>query len=139
VRPISDLERDRYYAEGTLAASLYGASASRSQAALEKRFKAMSNRLERSDILFEFLAIMRSAPFLPLPLRRVQPLLIRAAVDLIPHWLQKILGTDHGLNAWEAGVVRQIGTLADRLVLETNPAVQACQRMRLPTNYLYCD
>jgi uncharacterized protein (DUF2236 family) len=140
VRPLSGLERDRYYSEATLAASLYGASASTSQAALEMRFETMSNRLEGSDILFEFLAIMRSAPILPLPLRPVQALLIRAAVDLTPHWLQTIVGlTDHGLNAWETGVVRQIGAFADRLVLETNPAVQACQRMRLPANYLYCD
>jgi uncharacterized protein (DUF2236 family) len=140
VRPLSELERDCYYAEGILAASLYGAEASRSQAALEMRFKAMSNRLERSDILFEFLAIMRSAPILPFPLRPVQRLLIRAAVDLTPHWLQTIVGlTERGLDAWEAGVVRQIGALADRLVLETNPAVQACRRMRLPANYLYCN
>ena len=140
VRPLSDLQRDRYYAEGTLAASLYGARAPTSEAAFKMQFEAMSNRLERSDILFEFLAIMRSAPILPLPLRPVQSLLIPAAVDLTPHWLQTIVGlTDHGLNAWEAGVVRQIGALADRLVLETNPAVQACQRMRLPANYLYCD
>ena len=104
------------------------------------RFEAMSNRLERSDILFEFLAIMRSAPILPLPLTPVQALLIRAAVDLTPHWLQTIVGlTEHGLNAWGTGVVRQIGALADRFVLETNPAVQACRRMRLPANYLYCD
>jgi uncharacterized protein (DUF2236 family) len=138
VRPLSALERDRYYAEGTLAASLYGASASTSEAALEMRFAAMSDRLERSDILFEFLAIMRSAPILPLPLRPVQPLLIRAAVDLTPPWLQTIVGlTENGLNAWEAGMVRQIGAFADRLVLETNPDVQACRRMRLPANYLY--
>src|SRR5262252_436008 len=138
VRPLSDFERDRYYAEGTLAASLYGASASTSEAALEMRFEAMADRLERSDILFEFLAIMRSAPILPLPLRPVQSLLIRAAIDLTPRWLQTIVGlTDHSLNAWEAGVVRQIGSFADRLVLETNPAVQACRRMRLPANYLY--
>jgi len=138
VRPLSDLQRDRYYAEGTLAASLYGARAPTSEAAFKMQFEAMSNRLERSDILFEFLAIMRSAPILPLPLRPVQPLLIRAAVDLTPHWLQAIVGlTDHSLNAWEAGVVRQIGSFADRLVLETNPAVQACRRMRLPANYLY--
>jgi uncharacterized protein (DUF2236 family) len=138
VRPISDSQRDRYYAEGTLAASLYGASAPTSEAALKIQFEAMSNRLERSDILFEFLAIMRSAPILPLPLRPVQPLLIRAAVDLIPYWLQTIVGlTDHDLKAWEAGVVRQIGALANHLVLENNPAVQACRRMRLPGNYLY--
>jgi uncharacterized protein (DUF2236 family) len=138
VRPLSELQRDRYYAEGTLAASLYGASAMTSEAALKMRFEAMTDRLERSDILFEFLAIMRSAPILPLPLRPVQPLLIRAAVDLIPHRLQTILGlTGHTLYPWEAPVVRQIGAFADRLVLETNPAVQACRRMRLPADYLY--
>ena len=138
VRPLSDVERDHFYTEGTLAANLYGASAATSEAALKMRFEAMANQLERSDILFEFLAVMRSAPILPLPLRPVQPLLIRAAVDLTPHWLRRIVGlTDHGLNALEAGVVRQIGAFADRLVLETNPAVQACRRMRLSASYLY--
>ncbi|MFZ0148370.1 MAG: oxygenase MpaB family protein [Xanthobacteraceae bacterium] len=138
VRSLSALERDRYYAEGTLAASLYGASAAKSEAALEMRFEAMANQLERSDILFEFLAIMRSAPILPQPLRPVQAFLIRAAIDLAPHWLRRIVGlTDHGLNVWEAGIVRQVGALADRVVLETNPAVQACRRMRLSANYLY--
>jgi uncharacterized protein (DUF2236 family) len=102
------------------------------------RFEAMANQLERSDILFEFLAIIRSAPILPLPLRPVQPLLIRAAIDLTPHWLRRTLGlTDHGLNALEVGLVRQIGAFADRLVLEINPAVQACRRMGLSENYLY--
>jgi uncharacterized protein (DUF2236 family) len=76
VRPLSGLERDRYYAEGILAASLYGASAPTSEAALEMRFEAMANQLEHSEILFEFLAIARSAPILPLPLRPVHPLLI---------------------------------------------------------------
>jgi uncharacterized protein (DUF2236 family) len=138
VRPLSDVERDHFYAEGTLAASLYGASAATSEAVLEMRFKEMANQLERSDILFEFLAIMRSAPILPLPLRPVQPLLIRAAIDLTPHWLRQIVGlTNYRLNALEAAVVRQIGAFADRVVLQTNPAVQACRRMRLPANYLY--
>jgi uncharacterized protein (DUF2236 family) len=138
VRRLSALERDRYYAEGTLAASLYGACAATSEAALEKRFAAMADQLEQSGILFEFLAIMRSAPILPLPVRPVQPLLIRAAIDVTPHWLRRIVGlTDHGLNALEAGALRQIGAFADRLVLETNPAVQACRRMRLSANYLY--
>jgi uncharacterized protein (DUF2236 family) len=138
VRPLSALERDRYFAEGTLAAGLYGASAATSELALEMRFEAMASQLERSDILFEFLAIMRSAPILPLPLRPVQPLLIRAAVDLTPHWLRRIVGlTDHRLNALDAAVVRQIGAFADRLVLEINPAIQACRRMGLSANYLY--
>ena len=101
-------------------------------------FQAMAGRLERSDIVFEFLAIMRSAPILPLILRPLQQVLVRAAIDLTPHWMQKILQLDeHGLHRWEAELVRQAGVFADRLVLESSPAVQACRRMRLPAEYLY--
>ena len=37
----------------------------------------------------------------------------------------------------ETEAIRQAGAFADRLVLESNPAVQACRRMRLPADYLY--
>jgi uncharacterized protein (DUF2236 family) len=68
----------------------------------------------------------------------LQPLLVRAAIDLTPRWLRTVVDlNEHSLNASEAEVVRQIGAFADRLVLETNPAVQACRRMRLPADYLY--
>ena len=139
VRHLSQLERDHYYAEGIPAAALYGATgAPTSEEALEALFEAMASRLERSDIVFEFLAIMRSAPILPLPLRPVQHLLVRAAIDLTPRWLRTIVGLNAcGLHAWEVAVLRQAGEFADRLVLETNPAVQACRRLRLPVNYLY--
>ena len=67
VQPLSSSERDRYYAEGVPAASLYGASgAPTSEIELEMLFHAMAGRLERSDIVFEFLTIMRSAAILPL-------------------------------------------------------------------------
>jgi len=39
--------------------------------------------------------------------------------------------------AWQTEMVRQAGALVDRLVLESNPDVQACRRMRLPADYLY--
>lgn len=138
MRRLSLSERDRY-AEGITAASLYGATSTpKSEADLEMLFHATAGRLERSDVVFEFLAIMRSAPILPLLLRPVQHMLARAAVDLTPRWLRPILGLNrHGLYAWEADVVRQAGAFTDRLVLESNPAVQACRRMRLPADYLY--
>ena len=98
----------------------------------------MRARLERSDILFEFLAIMCSAPVLPLLLRPAQHLLVRAAVNLTPRWARTILGREgEGLYPWEAEVVLQAGALADRIVLNSNPAVQACQRIGLPADYLY--
>jgi uncharacterized protein (DUF2236 family) len=58
VKPLSLLERNYYYAEGDTAAALYGATgAPASEADLEMLFQAMAGRLERSDIVFEFLAI----------------------------------------------------------------------------------
>jgi uncharacterized protein (DUF2236 family) len=139
VQQLSASERDRCYAEGVPAARLFGATgASRSEAELEALFQATAGRLERSAIVFEFLSIMRSAPILPLPLRPAQHLLVAAAVDLVPSWVQALLGlTGRGLHSWEAEAVRQAGALADRVVVETSPAVQACRRMRLPGDYLY--
>ena len=121
------------------AAALYGAtSALTTETALETLFETMTARLERSDIVFEFLAIMRSASILPLPLRPVQHLLVRAAIDLVPRWLRTIVGlNERGLYPWEASLVRRAGAFADRIVLEASPAVQACRRMRLPADYLY--
>ena len=97
----------------------------------------MRGRLERSEIVFEFLAIMRSPPVLPLLLRPAQRLLVRAAV-MTPRWARTILELEGvGLYPWEAEVVRQAGALADRIFLNSNPAVQACRRMGLPADYLY--
>jgi uncharacterized protein (DUF2236 family) len=63
---------------------------------------------------------------------------VRAAIDLTPRWLRTILGlNEQELHPWEAEVVRRAGAFVDRLVLESNPAVQACRRIRLPADYLY--
>jgi uncharacterized protein (DUF2236 family) len=139
VQPLSLMERDRYYAEAVPAARLYGAtSVPISEAELEMLFHATADRLEPSHIVFEFLSIMRSAPILPLLLRPAQHLLVRAAVDLVPRWAQTTLELDgQGFHTWEAEVVQQAAAFADRLVLASSPAVQACRRMRLPDDYLY--
>jgi uncharacterized protein (DUF2236 family) len=139
VQALSSSERDRYYAEGVPVAVLYGATgAPPSEAELENLIHTMAGRLERSDVVFEFLALMRGSPILPLMLRPAQHLLIRAAVDLTPRWMRTILGLNgYGLHIWEAEVVRKAAAFTDRLLLESNPAVQACRRMRLPANYLY--
>jgi uncharacterized protein (DUF2236 family) len=139
VHSLSLSDRNRYYAEGIRVAGLYGvANVPTSEPEIDMLFRATAGRLERSDIVFEFLGIIRSVPLLPLLLRPVQHLLVRSAVDLVPPFVRTILGLkDHRLHGWEAAVVRQAGAFADRLVLEANPAVQACRRMGLPSNYLY--
>jgi uncharacterized protein (DUF2236 family) len=139
VRPLSRADRDRYYAESVRVAQLYGASgAPRSESELVDLLHAMRPRLARSRIIFDFLAIMRRAPILPLPLRPVQPVLVRAAVELTPGWARALLGlADWGAYPWEGEVVRRAGAFADRLLLLSSPAVQACRRMRLPPDHLY--
>jgi uncharacterized protein (DUF2236 family) len=139
VRPLSRDARDRYYGEGTEAAALYGADdAPRSEAELRAFFLAMEPRLERSDVIFEFLKIMREAPVFPQRLRPAQRMLVRAAVDLVPPAIRHKLRLDReGLRFGEHALVKLAGNLADRIVLEASPAVQACKRLGLPADYLY--
>ncbi len=138
--PLPLAERDRYYREGQTGAALYGAThPPRSEAELQALFLAMRPRLEPSPIIFEFLHIMRTTRILPPLLQPVQPLLVRAAVSLTPSWVRERLGlgAEDGLRTWEGVLVRQAGALADRIILESSPAVQACIRLGLPANYLY--
>jgi uncharacterized protein (DUF2236 family) len=132
VRPLDRAERDQYYAEGTAAAHLYGATgAPATQAAREAQFAAMRPKLERSEIVFEFLEILRAAPIVPRPLRWLQRMLIRAAVEITPADVRATLGLDgqHGLRAFERPLVRALGRLGRRFVSDASPLAQAQRRL----------
>lgn len=140
VRPLTRAEFDALLAEAEPAARLYGAlGAPRSVDEMDRLFASMAPRLNASPVIFEFLAIMRSAPIFPAALRPMQRLLLRAAVELTPIWLRERLGLGarHGLRAWERRLVRQLGGMADRVLLRNSPAVQSCTRLGLPADYLY--
>ena len=137
VRPVSDAEKDRYYAEGRASAALYGATgAPGSLAKLEAQFEAMRPKLERSQTIFEFLDIVRRTPALPGP-RWVQHMLIRAAIDILPDWARERLGLQgQRLKPWERTLVSTLGRLSDRIVVESSPSSAACRRLGLPSDYL---
>jgi len=138
--PLSRDGRDRFYDESATAARLYGAvDAPTSEAALHALFDAMRDRLEASPVIFEFLDILRAAPVFPAPLRPLQRLLVRAAVDITPGWARERLGliSGDGLRPWQETLVRQAAALADRVMLRDSPAVQSCLRLGLRTDYLY--
>ncbi len=140
VAPLSDADRDRYFGEGQAAARLYGATgAPRSRDDWNALYARMSPLFQRSDIIFEFLSIMRAAPALPGPVRLAQGSLIRAAIDLVPDDARRILGLDasYGLRPFEKLLVRRMGKRADRWPLPSSPAAQACVRMGRPADYLY--
>jgi uncharacterized protein (DUF2236 family) len=138
VRPLSASEMDLVYDEGHEAASLYGAhGAPRSAAEMQRLFITMRPKLERSQIVFDFLEIVRNAQILPS--RALQRLMVRAAVDLQPPWVRNILGLDtrYGLRPGGATALRALGAASDRIVLESAPPARACRRLGLPLDYLY--
>jgi uncharacterized protein (DUF2236 family) len=82
---------------------------------------------------------MRGTRALPAPLRWLQPLLVGAAVDMIPDWVRERLGLTaaHGLSSMERILVKMAGAVSDRIVLPNGPPSQSCRRLGLPKAYLY--
>jgi uncharacterized protein (DUF2236 family) len=139
-RPLSADDRDRFYAEAGPVAALYGAvGAPASVAEWEAQLAAMLPKLERHEIVFEFLGLMRRTAILPAPLRGLQGALIRAAVAITPAEVRSVvgLGAEWDLGPVEGRLVRWAGAAADRVPIQGTPAVEACLRMGLPGNYLF--
>ena len=140
VTPLSAADRDRFYADAQAGAKLYGApGAPANEAQQQALFAHMLPQLEASDIVFEFLDIMRRTGGLPPLMRPLQPLFLRAAISILPEPVRVRLKLDKGyrLAGWERLLVRGAGALSDRIVLRTAPPAQACVRLGLPADYLY--
>lgn len=138
--PLSDDDRNRYYAEGQQAAALYGATGA-PQSIDDQRalFAAQATHFEASTVIFEFRNIMRRAQAFPPPAHLLQRSLVRAAVEIVPSTIRDVLGLDdrYGLRAFERPVVHRLARRGERYFLRSSPAAQACRRMGLPEDYLY--
>lgn len=138
VQPLSAREKDAVFAEGQASAALYGASgAPRTRAEWEALLAATAPDLEGSTILADFMHTMGAAPLLPAPLRALQRMLVRAAVDITPEPVRSLPQLrGHGLRFGEASLVRAMARAAALLPLGDTPPAQAARRMardaRLP-------
>jgi uncharacterized protein (DUF2236 family) len=139
VSPLSEDEKNRFYAEGTGAAALYGATgAPRSHAEQQAQFAAMLPKLEPSPIIIEFWDILKRTSILPLPLRGLENLLIRAAIEILPADVKARLRLESAsLTPREKWIIKMIGKASDAIPLPGSPAVEACRRLGLPATYLY--
>jgi len=140
VREVPSADRDRFYSEALNSASVYGApGCPSSEAECKEHFAAISDQLQATEVNREFLDIMRRTPALPGIMRPFQGLFIRAAVSLLPPpLLTQLELEDMGrLRPWERWLVTLFGKLTDRMVIKNSPAVQSCQRLGLPADYLY--
>jgi uncharacterized protein (DUF2236 family) len=140
VAKLSEDDKLRFYAEGEPVARLYGVqSPLRSDADFETMLARLLPRFEPHPIVSQFLDIVQHSPGalgLPKPLRRA---LARASVCLLPAAVRQRLelGPEYDLSSFEAGLLRTLGSVAERLPISSAPPAQACRRLGLPTNFLY--
>lgn len=132
--PLSPAEKDAAFAEAAPSAGLYGATgAPRSWAAWEALLAATAPGLEGSPILADFIRIIGDATILPLPMRWLQRLLVRAAVEMTPEPARSMPQLRHrGLRMGEATLVRTLARAAALLPLHGTPPGDAACRIGLP-------
>lgn len=131
VRPLSAAEKDAIFAEGAPAARLYGAPGTpRSWAGWEALLATAAPGLEGSGILADFMRIVAGAPLVPAPLRPLQRLLVRAAVQIIPEPVRSLPQLrGRGLRPGEAARVRALARSSVLLPLGDTPPLQAARRL----------
>jgi uncharacterized protein (DUF2236 family) len=133
VRPLSVADRDRYYAEGGRIGRAFGApEPPGSEAEVEAWFDRLRPALVPHPIIGEFLGIVSITSPLGLAGRALQPLVVQAAIDLLPADLQRKLE----LPAAPLGLAVARPTLKGlaRLAARTPPDVvrDAYRRMQRP-------
>jgi uncharacterized protein (DUF2236 family) len=128
---LSAPEKDLAFIESQPSARLYGATGSPDTwAAWEALLAATAPTLEGSGILADFLRIMTDSPIVPAPMRPLQRLLVRAAVEIVPEPVRSLPQLrGYGLRFGEAQLVRGLARAAALLPLGDTPPVQAARRL----------
>lgn len=130
VQPLSAGERDSFIAEAAAGAAYYGvADAPRTNAELERMLTDAAPVLEPSEVLGEFLQIIRTAPILPPAARMLQPLLARAAMDLLPPDLAQRIGCSASAARAERRLLKLAASVAERVNVKDSPWAQALERL----------
>ena len=140
VKPVSEADKTRFYAEGDAVARLYGVQ---HPLTCEADFDAMLDtllpRFEPHPINTEFLDIMKSGRAAKGVPKGLQSAIVHAAVAILPPEVRTRLelGPEYDLSPRGERVVRFLGTLAERIPAAAGPAGQACVRLGLPATFLW--
>ena len=137
---VPDTDQKRFLEESAHVGALYGASdpvlsPKGFELLLEERFP----KFESHPIVFEFLDIMcrgKAAPWAP---KRLQRMLVHAAVSIVPKEVKTVLklGTQFDLSRLDEMAVRSMAAVAGRVPDPTHPAARASQRYGLPWNFVW--
>ena len=140
VRPLSDADKARFFAEGEAVARLYGVQQPiRSVEDFNAMLERLLPRFEPHPINTEFLSIMKSGRAAPGVPRGLQSAIVNAAVDILPLAVRARLGlgADYDLSPAGRFAVKTMARIAETVPDTLGPPAQACQRLGLPRTFLW--
>lgn len=139
VEPLSEEEQSKAFHEAKASHRLYGATgAPGSLAEWRAMLAEFTPTLQSSDVVEEFLAVLKAADVDTGAPKALQDVLIRAAFEIIPVALRRKLGLEtQRISAFEHAAVKLAARAADRIPSRTAPPVQVCLRLGLDPGYLY--
>ncbi len=140
VRPVSEADKSRFFAEGETVTKLYGVERPiLSLADFDVMLAQLMPRFEPHPINLEFLDIMRSGEAAKWVPRGLQSALVHAAIAILPKHVRTCLelGPDYDLSPRGEWVVKLMAQIAERVPDLTGPAAQASARLGLPRTFLW--
>ncbi len=140
VRPLSDADKLKFFAEGETVAGLYGVQTKiRSLADFDAMMRTLLPRFEPHPINTEFLDIMKSGRAAPGVPKRLQSSLVNAAVEILPQDVRARLGLGPDYDLTPAGriAVKSMARIAESVPDTAGPPAQACERLGLPRSFLW--
>ena len=140
IRKVSPDEVKIDYPSRKEAAALYGVQElSENITQRKKYFQSVLPTLSNDKIIKDFISIIQSADLLPSMLRPFQSLLVKAAINNVPNEIRDVIGLDSrfDLPLYERRIVKLACSLAEKTISQSYPAVRACERLGLPSDYLF--
>lgn len=138
VKPLSDVDKTRFFNEGAPVSRLYGVQHPiRSLEEFDAMLQKLLPRFEPHPINTEFLDIMRSGRAAPGVPKGLQSALVHAAVDILPPVVRERLelGPEYDLGPKGKMTVKAMAKLAERIPDPSSPAAHASERLALPRSF----
>lgn len=138
VSPLSEAEKNQFFAEGEDVAALYGVQHKiMSEQDFHDMMMKLAPRFEPHEINTEFLDIMRSGRAMKGMPTSLQRYVANAAVSILPPMVREKLelGPEYNLSRTGELTLKVLGKVAERVPVKNSPPAQACVRLGLPANF----
>lgn len=131
VRPLSRQEKDLAFVEAQVSGTLYGATqVPKTWQEWEKLLESTIGTLEGNTILGDFIEVMQTADILPQPLKPLQKIMIKAAVEISHPRIKNLAQLKaYRLNLAEKLLLKTMANAIKNFPLKGLPPEQARKRL----------